>query len=193
MLAIALMGVADAKPKTVPTAVVLLIDRSGSMQGPKLEAAVESVKVAIEAGLDNGDQVAVIAYDSEAELIVPMTKLEKDRKPVLEKVHIAAGGGTDFLPALQAARDQLKSVVATNKHVILLTDGEAPYNGVGQLAETMHDKDHDTITTVGIGGADRNLLAMISEAGEGRLYMVEDIGSLPKIALKECLEARQAH
>ena len=32
---------------------------------------------------------------------------------------------------------------------------------------------------------------MIADAGEGRLYMVEDIGALPKIFMKETQEAQK--
>ena len=49
-----------------------------------------------------------------------------------------------------------------------------------------------TVSCVGVQGADRNMLAMIAEAGDGRLYMVEDIGSLPKIFMKETQEAQKS-
>jgi hypothetical protein len=43
-----------------------------------------------------------------------------------------------------------------------------------------------------VQGADRNLLSMIADAGEGRLYMVEDIGALPKIFMQETQEAQKS-
>jgi Ca-activated chloride channel homolog len=43
-----------------------------------------------------------------------------------------------------------------------------------------------------VQGADRGMLQMISEAGEGRLYMVEDIGALPRIFMKETQEAQKS-
>src|SRR5262249_57594341 len=45
---------------------------------------------------------------------------------------------------------------------------------------------------VGVHGADRSLLSMIADAGDGRLYMVEDIGALPKIFMKETQEAQKS-
>src|SRR5262245_31800419 len=53
-----LAGVATAKPKHEAGAVAILIDRSGSMQGPKLEAAKEAARTAVEA-LDGSDQVTI--------------------------------------------------------------------------------------------------------------------------------------
>ena len=49
-----------------------------------------------------------------------------------------------------------------------------------------------TVSAVGVQGADKNLLQMIAENGNGRLYMVEDIGALPKIFMKETQEAQKS-
>jgi len=48
------------------------------------------------------------------------------------------------------------------------------------------------VSCVGVQGADRNMLSMIADAGDGRLYMVEDIGALPKIFMKETQEAQKS-
>ena len=42
-----------------------------------------------------------------------------------------------------------------------------------------------TVSAVGVPGADRALLDVIADRGSGRLYMVEDLGALPKIFLRE--------
>jgi hypothetical protein len=49
-----------------------------------------------------------------------------------------------------------------------------------------------TVSCVGVQGADRSMLSMIADAGDGRLYMVEDIGALPKIFMKETQEAQKS-
>jgi hypothetical protein len=49
-----------------------------------------------------------------------------------------------------------------------------------------------TVSAVGVQGADRGLLQQIVDAGDGRLYMVEDIGALPKIFMKETQEAQKS-
>ena len=46
-----------------------------------------------------------------------------------------------------------------------------------------------TVSTVGVAGADRNFLAMIADAGDGRLYLVDDVAALPKIFAKEVAAA----
>ena len=57
--------VAIAAPKT--TALVILIDRSGSMKGPKLESTKEATK-------------AAFATLTAAQVVVPMTTLGPDHK-----------------------------------------------------------------------------------------------------------------
>ena len=68
--------------------------------------------------------------------------------------------------------------------MVLLSDGEADTEGIEELVKAMRTA-KITTTAIGIPGADRNLLNVIG----ARLYMVEDLGALPKIFLKEVREA----
>ena len=77
------------------------------------------------------------------------------------------------------------------KHVILLSDGEAPYDGLVELVQDMRSA-RITVSVVGVTGADRNLLSMIADNGDGRLYMTDDIGALPRIFMKETTEAQKS-
>src|SRR5215510_12149291 len=77
--------VADAKPKPrPPTSVVFVIDRSGSMQGQKLETAKEAVLAAIDA-LGPNDVASLVVFDSEAQIVFrdqPKTKRAALKKHV---------------------------------------------------------------------------------------------------------------
>ena len=77
------------------------------------------------------------------------------------------------------------------KHVIVLSDGNAPYDGLGELADDMRAA-RITVSAVGIGDADKNLLQLLSERGDGRLYMTDDLASLPRIFMKETTEAQKS-
>jgi hypothetical protein len=48
------------------------------------------------------------------------------------------------------------------------------------------------VSSVGIGDADRTLLALIAEHGEGKLYMTENAQDLPKIFTKETEEVQKS-
>ena len=181
----------STKEKEQPDiALALVIDRSGSMQGPKLEAAKESARVTAEV-LSSNDFITVIAFDSEAQIYVPMTRASNRMRISNDIARLNAGGGTNIYPGLKVAFEQLSAVNAKVKHVILMTDGEAPTDGLAELVGEMRSA-RITVSCVGVQGADRNMLAMISDAGEGRLYMVEDIGALPKIFMKETQEAQKS-
>ena len=171
-------------------AVVLVIDRSGSMQGPKLEAAKESARATAEVLAPN-DYIAVVAFDSEAQIYVHPTRASNKMRISNDIARLQSGGGTNIFPGLKDAFEILQGINAKVKHVILMTDGEAPSDGIAELVQDMRAS-RITVSCVGVQGADRNLLSMIADAGDGRLYMVEDIGALPKIFMKETQEAQKS-
>lgn len=171
-------------------ALVLVLDRSGSMQGPKLEAAKESARVTTEV-LSPNDYIAVVAFDSEAQVYVRPQRAANRMRISAEISRLQSGGGTNIFPGLKEAYEILQGINAKVKHVIVMTDGEAPLDGIPELVQDMRSA-RITVSCVGVQGADRNLLSTIADAGDGRLYMVEDIGALPKIFMKETQEAQKS-
>ncbi len=170
--------------------IVLVIDRSGSMQGPKLEAAKESARATTEV-LAPDDYIAVVAFDSEAQVFVRPQRAANKMRISTEISRLTSGGGTNIYPGLKEAFEVLQNINAKVKHVILMTDGEAPSDGIPELVQEMRGA-RITVSCVGVQGADKNLLSMIADAGDGRLYMVEDIGALPRIFAKETQEAQKS-
>jgi len=178
LLVALLAATAEAKPKHTAGAVAILIDRSGSMQGPKLDRAKAAALAAVDA-LDPTDLVEIVAFDSDASVIVPITPAAKRADIAKQLEPLKAGGGTAILPALQLAFDALRDAKGP-RHVVLLTDGEAPSDGIDDLAKRMHAA-KITTSAIGVQGADRNLLSMIADATDGRLYMVDDMATLKSV------------
>src|SRR5690606_18396851 len=87
----------------------------------------------------------------------------------------------------------LAGTEARKKHIVLLTDGNAPSEGIYDLAVAAF-AEGITLTTVGLGQqTNRELLTMIAEAGGGRYHAAEDPTSLPRIFTREAeLLTRQA-
>jgi Ca-activated chloride channel family protein len=85
----------------------------------------------------------VVAFDSQA---IPLVRLQRAQNRIRIATDIArltAGGGTQLLPPLNEAYQQLVSANAKIKHVILLTDGQAEYQGIVELTDQMVQKqDH---------------------------------------------------
>ena len=92
-------------------ALVLVLDRSGSMQGPKLEAAKESARVTAEA-LSQNDYIAVVAFDSEATTIVRPTRASNKMRISTDIARLQSGGGTNIYPGLKEAFEILQGLNA---------------------------------------------------------------------------------
>lgn len=170
---------------------VLCIDRSGSMSGPKLELAKDAARATAEL-LGADDLIGVVAFDSQATPLVRLQRAQNRVRISSDISRLVAGGGTQLLPPLQEAYQQLVSAPAKIKHVILLTDGQAEYQGIIELVDQMVAS-KITVSTVGVGsGADQTLLTAIAEHGNGRFYYTQDANSIPKIFTKETTQVARS-
>ncbi|MGD0678065.1 MAG: VWA domain-containing protein [Polyangiaceae bacterium] len=175
---------ADKRRDEPEVAMALVIDRSGSMTGVPLEMAKQAAKATAET-LAGDDLLEVIAFDSQPTRVVRMTPAKHGARIENDIARIQAGGGTEIFPALDAAYQALSTTRAKRKHVVLLTDGQAPQNGIRDLVQAMAAEEI-TVTTVGLGsGVDESLLRTIAEVGQGRFYKVADPQSLPRIFTRE--------
>jgi uncharacterized protein YegL len=179
----------SANPSAVTLALALVLDRSGSMHGQPLEMAKKAAIAAVDR-LRAGDSLAVIAFDSQPIYVVPMGPVSKAN--ATQKIRlIQPGGGTEIFSALDAAYQKLAITRARRKHVVLLTDGQAPNNGIRDLTLAMR-AEGITVTTIGLGpSADNELLRTIAAVACGRSVPVDDPKKLPAIFAREVNAARQ--
>jgi uncharacterized protein YegL len=170
---------------------VLVIDRSGSMSGEKVEMAKDAAKAAVEL-LGPKDYVGVVAFDHESFWAADLQSAS-DKVGVQQKIaSIEAGGGTDMAPAMEMALSKLQASSAKLKHIILLTDGVSTPGPFYELATQMAQQ-KITLSTVGVGGdADQELLKKISEWGNGRFYFTDNPSSIPQIFTKETMTAAKS-
>lgn len=171
--------------KEMPSvAMLLVIDRSGSMTGLPMEMAKKAAKATVEV-LGSDDVIGVVAFDSVPNRFVKIQPARNGSRIRGLISRIQPGGGTDIFPALDAAYNDMTVTQARKKHVILLTDGKAPTNGIRDLVTAMI-AEGITVTTVGLGSdVDEQLLKMVADVGGGRYHQVPDPQSLPRIFTKE--------
>lgn len=164
---------------------VLVIDRSGSMMGSKMQLAKEAAARSIDL-LRDDDTLGVIAFDDRPWQIIE-TSVLKDKEQAKEDVlSIPAGGGTEIYTSLEMAYNSLKELSLQRKHIILLTDGYGATNPSYQDLVEGGLETGITLSTVAIGAdSDRNLLEKLSEMGQGRFYDVVDESTVPAILSRE--------
>ncbi len=170
--------------ETPTIALMLAVDRSGSMQGPKMELAKEAARATAES-LAPEDLIGVVSFDSEARLAVRLQRAGNRYRISTDIGKLNANGGTHIYPALDMAYQTLLTAPAKIKHVILLTDGQAPRQGIDALVRQMK-RSGITVSTVGVGSdVDHNLLESIADRGGGRFYFTDRPETLPRIFVKE--------
>src|SRR5580704_11113736 len=135
---------------------VIVVDRSGSMSGQKIEQARQAVKFFLNQ-LKPGDTFNVIAYDSEVEAFRP--ELQRVTPETIKAATgfadgINAGGGTNIDGALKAALALLNDDKRPS-YVLFLTDGMPTVGEQNEkkiVADAREaDKVHARIFTLGIG------------------------------------------
>ena len=175
---------AEHQKDTPEVALALVIDRSGSMTGLPLEMAKAAARATVDT-LSPDDLVEIIAFDAQPTRYVKMQPARNRGRIDADVARILAGGGTEIFPALDAAYQDMSVTAARKKHVILLTDGRSPTQGVRELVQAMA-AESITVTTVGLGAeVDDQLLGMIKDVGGGRYHKVPDPSSLPRVFTRE--------
>lgn len=116
--------VKSAMETKVDKTIVIVVDKSGSMSGPKIEQAREALKFVVRQ-LRSGDTFNIVAYDSAVETFRPELQ-RADEATVKAAVGYAdglfAGGGTNIDGAMQTSLKMLADKSRPN-YVLFLTDG----------------------------------------------------------------------
>lgn len=177
---------APDQEESMSSALALVIDRSGSMAGQKIEVC-KSAAIATTELLSSKDYIGVYAFDSQSHDIVPMTKVTSTSSIANQIAVVGSGGGTNIYPAMMSAREALGKVKAKIKHMIVLTDGQTSGQGYQALASQCQ-AEGITISTVAVGaGAQIGLLQTIAAAGGGQNYVTMDPADITRIFTQDTM------
>ena len=106
--------------------VAIVLDRSGSMSGEKIERAKEAAKMAIDR-LAEKDIVSIITYDHTVNVLLPATKVTDKGYIKNEISKIQSGGNTALFAGVSKGAAEVRKFLEENRvnRVILLSDGLA--------------------------------------------------------------------
>ena len=205
---------AEALEIASDVSVMLVVDRSGSMDGTPMEHTKAAVMNFVK-NTDPQTALGFAAFDSMAEMITP---LGANRTQLLSAVDaISAGGGTNIKDGLAVAGEVLSSALG-RRIIILISDGsDGSPDGIDAVLENLRVQ-NICVYTIAFGGADTQYLSYIADATGGKFlqsdsssgldelysdigeYMVNDYvlefkaeTSLEDFSRELCVELRDAH
>ena len=171
-----------------PLHLAVVIDRSGSMEGARLDAARECTRF-LANRLRPTDQLAVVTFDDQVDLLVPLGPPDATAlSTVLDQM--CAGGMTNLSGGWLKGIEELgRAQGAATRRVLLLTDGHANEGILDrvQLEQIASGtKTRVSTTTIGIGeGFDEDLLTAIAGHSDGNTYFAESPEDAPGIFAEE--------
>lgn len=165
------------------TAVIIVLDVSGSMGGEKLQYAKLGAIGCLDI-LDEQDYIGVITFEDNVQVVQPLTPLTF--KPSISKKisSIREGGGTVMTPGLTEAYNQMNNLKAdiSNRCVIVISDGSPADGGQIDVVKKMV-KDGISVSTIEIGGYGNTLLKQMAIEGNGRNYSIISTTKIPEIII----------
>jgi len=157
----------------LPVNMSIVLDRSGSMDGDRLEQAKEAARTVI-GMLGPNDIISLISYSDEAETVVSATKLN-ERADVLRAIdNIESSGNTALFAGVSKGLSEVRKFKDRQhvNRVVLLSDGMANVgpSSTAELASLGRSAGRDgiSVTTIGLGeGYNEDLMSQLALSSDG--------------------------
>ncbi|HEV7868209.1 MAG TPA: VWA domain-containing protein [Chthoniobacteraceae bacterium] len=185
--------------KRVPMNLAVVLDRSGSMQGAKIEKARQAANVALDQ-LGDDDVFSLVIYDNETQVLIAPQRVgdSRHRDELKAKIdRIRPGGGTALHAGVVLGSKQVRHAFEKERvnRVILLSDGLANVgpSRTADLASLGRELRGDgiAVSTIGLGDDyNEDLMTALAEASSANYYYVKDAEKLPGIFSEEIGVAR---
>lgn len=185
--------------RRAPMNLAIVLDRSGSMEGAKLEKARQAAAMAVDK-LSDDDIFSLVTYDDQTDLLIPPERVggRDHREELKARIHrIQAGGSTALHAGVVLGAKQVRRFFEKERvnRVILLSDGLANVgpSSTSELSRLGRELRGDgiSVSTVGLGDDyNEDLMTALAEASNANYYYVKDAEKLPGIFAQELGAAR---
>ena len=170
---------APAAADRAPSALQVVLDRSGSMRGERLDGAKDALQAVVDR-LDPADSFGLVVFDDQPEVVVPAAPLT-DKAAVKAAIRgVRARGRTDLCAGLLRGLQEAQRVLGpTGATCLLISDGQAnagetDASRLGPVAAQQR-AGGITTTTLGVGlGYNETLLQALSRGGGGNELFAEE-------------------
>lgn len=186
---IAFDGVRLPRPQArTPVNLTLVLDRSGSMSGEKLEQAKAAALEAVRR-LAADDLFSLVVFDNNVDTLIPACRIGNARNIEERISSIRAGGGTAIYAGLTEGAAELRKNLEDRRYIhriVLLSDGRAN-DGPSQPEDFARlgsalMKEGISVSTIGVGlGFNEDLMTCLAQKSDGNTYFVESSRDLSRI------------
>jgi Ca-activated chloride channel family protein len=182
----------EPKGERAPLNISLVIDRSGSMSGDKLEYAKKAADFVVK-NLNKDDYLSLVQYDDVVDLVAASAEV-KDKNALYQKIKgIQAGGMTNLSGGMMKGYQEVKSTKRDGfvNRVLLLSDGLANVGITGNeqlkdIARKQFRENGMGLSAFGLGeGFNEELMTGLAEHGGANYYFIEAADQIPQIFAKE--------
>jgi Ca-activated chloride channel family protein len=174
-----------------PVNISLVLDKSGSMEGNKIQQLKEASKAAVDI-LNAKDSLSLVTYDDKAQVIFPSGNLKNKNQYISAINEIKADGSTALYDGVVNGADEVKKSLQKDKvnRIILISDGMANVGPsspeeLAKLGSSLREK-NISVSTVGLGlDYNEDLMNQLAQKSDGNHVFVENADQLTAIFKKE--------
>lgn len=187
-LKVSLTGLAlPSNAARLPLNIAIVIDRSGSMSGEKMNQARQAAIFAVNS-LSPDDIVSVVAFDHVVEIITPATRAT-DKAAITQAIaRIDARGSTAIFAGTSKGAHEVRKFLDKTRvnRVVLLSDGLANVgpsspSELGQLGSALA-REGISVTTIGLGlGYNEDLMTQLAGFSDGNHAFVANAQDLVRV------------
>ncbi len=187
LLELSAQGLPTVLPK-LPLSLCLVIDRSSSMRGERLQQVKEAAARIVDM-LGDDDHFAMVSFNDRAEVVIPAQRVRNrgDLKRLIGEVE--AAGGTEMATGMALALQEIQKPLLSRgvSRILLLTDGRT-YGDEGRCVEIARRAQSRGIglTALGVGSEwNEDLLETMAARENSRTQYITSAAEIARVFTDE--------